>query len=103
MGGQRGRPVGRRPGRVATMKLYVGARQRVFVTGADEQDLLCVNSAAVESAAVICAILVDYLHDHEQALAVSERCERLFGARLRRPFWTLRESELNAALGPLRS
>ena len=85
------------------MKLYVGARQRVFVAGAAEHDVVCVNGAAGASTEIVCAILVDYLHDREQALAVSQHCERLFGARLRRPFWTLRESELNAALTPIRN
>jgi hypothetical protein len=85
------------------MKLYVGARQRVFVAGAEEHDVVCVNGAERASTEIVCAILVDYLRDPEQALAVSKHCERLFGARLRRPFWTLRESELKAALQPLRN
>ncbi len=82
------------------MKLYVGARRRVYVapTGAADY-LLCRDGAAGGSARVAFAILADHLGDRERALAVRGQFERVFGARLRAPFWTLTESEVSRALG----
>ena len=76
------------------MKLYVGARRRVFVAEAGTDYLLCANGAAGQSARVAFAILADHLGDRERALAARAQIERTFGARLRAPFWTLTENEL---------
>jgi len=82
------------------MKLYVGARRRVFVAEAGAVDyVLCADGAAGESARVAFAILADHLGDRERALAARGYFERIFSARLRAPFWTLKESEVSAALG----
>ena len=81
------------------MKLYVGARRRVFVAQAGAADyMLCADGAAGESARVAFAIVADHLGDRERALAARGHFERIFGARLRAPFWTLQESEVRAAL-----
>jgi hypothetical protein len=82
------------------MKLYVGARRRVYVAQADAAAdyLLCGDVAARESAPVALAILADHLGDRERALASRGRIERIFGTRLRAPFWTLSEKELTDAL-----
>ncbi len=82
------------------MKLYVGARRRVFVAEGGAADyVLCADGAAGESARVAFAILADHLGDRERALVARGQFERTFGARLRAPFWTLKESEVSAALG----
>lgn len=82
------------------MKLYVGARRRVFVAEGGAADyVLCANGAAGERARVAFAILADLLGDRERALAARGHFERNFGARLRAPFWTLKESEVSAAVG----
>jgi hypothetical protein len=81
------------------VKLYVGARRRVFVTGAGAGDYqLCANGAAASAARVAFTILADHLGDRERALAARGHIERIFGARLRAPFWTLTERELDDAL-----
>lgn len=81
------------------MNLYVGARRRVFVAQAGAADyLLCVDGAG-ESPRVAFAILADHLGDPERALAARGHLERIFGTRLRAPFWTLTEKELADALG----
>jgi len=81
------------------MKLYVGARRRVFVAQAGAADyVLCADGAAGESARVAFAIVADHLGDRERALAARGHFERNFGARMRAPFWTLKESEVSAAL-----
>jgi hypothetical protein len=81
------------------MKLYVGARRRVFVADAGAADyVLCAEGAAGARARVAFAILADHLGDRERALAARWQFERTFGARLRAPFWTLKESEVSAAL-----
>jgi hypothetical protein len=82
------------------MKLYVGARRRVYVAPAGAADyLLCSDSADSAGARVAFAILADHLGDRAQALAARGQFERVFGARLRAPFWTLTESEVSRALG----
>jgi hypothetical protein len=69
------------------MKLYVGARRRVFVAEGGAADyVLCVNGAAGASARVAFAILADHLGDRERALVARGQFERSFGA----PFWTLK-------------
>ncbi len=81
------------------MKLYVGARRRVYVAQAGAADyLLCVDGAEGENAPVALAILADHLGDRERALASRGRVERVFGARLCAPFWTLTENELTDTL-----
>ncbi len=81
------------------MKLYVGARRRVFVAQAGTADyVLCADGAASERARVAFAIVADHLGDRERALVAHGHFERIFGARLRAPFWTLQESEVSAAL-----
>jgi hypothetical protein len=81
------------------MKLYVGARRRVFVAEAGAVDyVLCADGAAAECARVAFAILADHLGDRERALGARGHFERTFSARLRAPFWTLKESEVSAAL-----
>lgn len=81
------------------MKLYVGARRRVFVAQAGAGDyVLCADGAADESARVAFAILDHLLGDRQRALASRGHIERVFGARLRTPFWTLTEKELADAL-----
>ncbi len=80
------------------MKLYVGARRRVFVAEAAAERLLCADGAAGGSARVAFAILADHLGDSERALVSRGHIERVFAARLRAPFWTLTEKELTDAL-----
>ncbi len=81
------------------MKLYVGARRRVYVAQAGAADyLLCVDGAEGENAPVAFAILADHLGDYERALARRGHIERIFGTRLRAPFWTLTEEELTEVL-----
>jgi hypothetical protein len=81
------------------LKLYVGARRRVFVTGTEAGDYqLCANGAAASTARLAFAILADHLGDRERALMARGRIERIFGARLTAPFWTVSESELAQAL-----
>jgi hypothetical protein len=81
------------------LKLYVGARRRVFVTGTGARDYqLCANGAASSTARLAFAILADHLGDRERALTARGRIERIFGARLTAPFWTLTESEVAQAL-----
>lgn len=80
------------------MKLYVGARRRVFVAEAAAERLLCGARADAAAGRVAFAILADHLGDRERALAARGRIERIFGARLRAPFWTLTENELSEAL-----
>lgn len=82
------------------LKLYVGARRRVFVTGAGAKEdyQLYEPGAAAGTARLAFAILADHLGDRERALAARGRIERIFGARFTAPFWTLSESELSAAL-----
>ncbi len=66
------------------MKLYVGARRRVFVAEAGAVDyVLCADGAAGESARVAFAILADHLGDRERALEARGHFERTFSARLR--------------------
>lgn len=80
------------------MKLYVGARRRVFVAEAAAERLLWAGGAAGGSARVAFAILADHLGDRERALAARGHVERVFGARLAARFWTLTEKELAEAL-----
>lgn len=81
------------------MKLYVGARRRVYVAQAGAADyLLCVDGAEGENAPVAFAILADHLGDYERALSRRGHIERIFGTRLRAPFWTLTEEELTEVL-----
>jgi hypothetical protein len=81
------------------MKLYVGARRRVYVAQAGVAEyLLCADGAEGENAPVAFTILADHLGDRERALAARGHFERTFSARLRAPFWTLKESEVSAAL-----
>ena len=81
------------------MKLYVGARRRVYVAQAGAADyLLCADGAESENAPIAFAILADHLGDRERALVSRGHIERVFGARLRTPFWTLTEKELTDAL-----
>src|SRR5260370_10887528 len=81
------------------MKLYGGARGRVFVAEGGAADyVLCANGAAGERARVAFAILAALLGDREPALAARGHFERDFRARLRAPFWTLQGSEGSAAL-----
>ena len=81
------------------MKLYVGARRRVYVAQAGVADyLLCGDGAAGESKPVAFAILADHLGDCDRAAARRGHIERIFGTRLRAPFWTLTEKELTDAL-----
>ena len=92
---------GRRAGEAvrAMVKLYVGARRRVFVTGAGAGERQLYASGPSPSAGrVAFAILADHLGDRERALVARGPIERIFGARLRAPFWTVTESELAQAL-----
>jgi hypothetical protein len=82
------------------MKLYVGARRRVYVAQAGAADyLLWADGTEGENAPVAFAILADHLGDRERALARRAHIERIFGTRLRASFWTLTEKELANALG----
>jgi hypothetical protein len=81
------------------MKLYVGARRRVYVAQAGVDDyLLCGDVVAREIAPVAFAILADHLGDCQRAMTSRGQIERIFGARLQAPFWTLTEKELTDAL-----
>ncbi len=81
------------------MKLYVGARRRVYVAQAGAADyLLCVDGAQGEHAPIAFAILADHLGDRERALSRRGHIQRIFGNRLCAPFWTLTEKELTEAL-----
>jgi len=81
------------------MKLYVGARGRVYVAQAGVADyLIWPDGAEGEDAPVAFAILADHLGGRERARARRGYIERIFGTRLRAPFWTLTEKELTDAL-----
>jgi hypothetical protein len=51
--------------------------------------------------ALALAILLEHLGDAEQARKLCAGFARLMAARLRADFWTLRESEIAAVVGPL--
>ena len=83
----------------AMVKLYVGARRRVFVTGAGASERqLYASGPSPNAGRMAFAILADHLGDSERALSARGPIERIFGARLRTPFWTVTESELAEAL-----
>jgi hypothetical protein len=91
------------------MKLYVGVsragRGRLLVArrqGASTAYELRWQGAAENLEALAQAILLEHLGDAEQARKVCAEFARLMAARLRTDFWTLRESEIGAAVAALR-
>jgi hypothetical protein len=60
------------------------------------------KGAAENLEALALAILLEHLGDAEQARRVCGGFARLMAARLRADFWTLRESEIAAAIAALR-
>ncbi len=90
------------------MKLYVGvrreARRRVVVARRHAGPIeykLCWQGRAEDLEELAFAILTEHLGDAEQARKVCAGFARLMAARLRADFWTLRESEIAAALAGL--
>jgi hypothetical protein len=91
------------------MKLYIGVskagRGRLLVArrqGAKVAYEMCWKGSLENLEALTLAILLEHWGDAEQARKVCAGFVRLMAARLRADFWTLRESEIAAAIAAVR-